>query len=145
MGKFVKISASRPYRVFSGLQTKNKTSENPTNPNRLNVEALWTDNFVILKQGTWYYPAVVQTWDSVKALEKNEIITIGNEVDTIDDADKLAYANTCYDRVSKAYAVLEKKGFDNPMKEKETKKTTTKKQATSTKNLIDETNESIEE
>ena len=145
MGKFVKISAARPYRVFSGLQTKNTTSDNPTNPNRLNVEALWTDNFVILKQGTWYYPSVIKTWDAVKGLVKEEILTIGEETDTIDNAEKLAYANECYDRVSKAYAVLEKKGFENPMKEKETKKPATKKQATSTKNLIDETNENTEE
>lgn len=144
MGKFVKISASKPRRVFSGLQTKNTTSDNPTNPNRLNVESLWTDNFVILKQGAWYYPSVVKTWDSVKALEKNEIVTIGGEVDSIEDGEKLAYANECYERVSKAYEVLEAKGFNNPMKEKETKKTTSKK-STATKNLIEETNESIEE
>lgn len=145
MGKFVKIQARKPFRVFSGLQTKDVTSDNPTNANRLNVEALWTDNYVILKEGVWYYPTVVKTWAAVNELVKNDYVTIGEEVDTIDNEEKQAYANECYDRVKKAYDVLEKKGFENPMKEKETKKAPTKKATTSTKNLIDETNENIEE
>ena len=142
MGKFVKIQAQEPYRVYGGLQTKNVTSDNPANPNRLNVEVLWTDCYVILKRGTFYYPSVIKNWDAVQNLVKQEILSIGEEVDVVQDDEKAAYAKEMYDRLTKAYSNLEKNGFDNPMKEKVVAKTP--KKVSATKNLIDETNESEE-
>lgn len=143
MGKYVKIQTNKPFRVFSGLQTVNTTTNSEAIKDRLNVEALWPELFVILKEGVWYYPSVVKTWPSVQNLSQSEHITIGAELDDIQDDEKLAYAKEMYNRLEKGYKRLEQKGFENPMKEKVSSKP--KKTTTQNKNLIDETNENTEE
>ena len=84
--KFVKITnISNGVQVSPDLRSINTTNYRSPTADRLKVKPAWTRFRIIIKTGTHYYPSIITKWESVKSLEKNNIITIGAETDTCDE------------------------------------------------------------
>lgn len=81
MKKFVRITSNKTIRVTGGLYSENLTNKDSRLENRLNVKPAWTNLIVLIKAGTGLYPSEIKDWPTVKALEKDEVLTIGNETD----------------------------------------------------------------
>lgn len=140
MGKFVKISSTKYINVYAGLQHVDRTTGSEAVPNRLRVTSFWNDLNVRLLEGVAYYPSIIKQWPAIKALAKDEVITIGEEVDELGEKnDRTVYAETLYENLSKTYEGLEASGVENPFKPK---KVATKKEKTdetsNTNKLIEE-------
>lgn len=89
--KFVKIQSDITIKVTSGLQFSDYTDVNQPVPNRKNVKPRWTKGTCLIKKGQHWYPSVIATWNSVKALEKGGKLSIGGYGDTADEeTEKLA-------------------------------------------------------
>lgn len=142
MKKYVRISSTKFINVYPSLLNKDITPKNDALEDRLNVETFWDRLGVRIIEGVAYYPAVITTWNSVQSLAKQEVITIGNEMDDlsgIEDAEKVKYAESLYKELSNVYKNIENKGIENPFKEKQpTPKKSTSKPAETSKNLIDD-------
>lgn len=84
--KFVKITnISNGVQVSPDLRSINTTNYRSPTADRLKVKPAWTRFRIIIKTGTHYYPSIITKWESVKSLEKSNIITIGVETDTCDE------------------------------------------------------------
>ena len=84
--KFVKITnVSNGVQVSPDLRSINTTNYRSPTADRLKVKPAWTRFRIIIKTGTHYYPSIITKWESVKSLEKSNIITIGVETDTCDE------------------------------------------------------------
>ena len=81
--KFVRIQSTMTILVTPGLQLSDYTDEKKAIPNKLNIKPRWQNGSVQVKQGVHYYPAEITKWNTVKALEKKGIFTIGEVTDSI--------------------------------------------------------------
>jgi hypothetical protein len=71
--KIVTINSNQDLYVLGTSITSNPATENkPLNPN-----PLWTKTRILIQKGIHDYPAEIKDWDTIKALAKNFIITIG--------------------------------------------------------------------
>lgn len=89
MKDFVRIQATRSVEVYPGMQYVNMTNPDAHVGDRLRVAATWVNSRVMLKQGAFDYPAEIQDWETVRALARDKVITIGEELDDTDDATAL--------------------------------------------------------
>lgn len=85
MKKFVRIQSDINIEVTAGLQSIDMTNRDAHVPDRLRVAPAWVQTRVMIKKGSGVYPACVQDWDSVKALAKNGLLTVGTETDEGDE------------------------------------------------------------
>lgn len=76
---YVKISSTMNINVTSGLQANDITKENSDIPNRMKVIPMWSS--CLIKAGVHTYPSNILEWQSVKALVKQEVLTISDFVD----------------------------------------------------------------
>jgi len=83
--EYVYIQSSISIVVTAGLQYDNVTNPDAHVPDRLKVNPLWPKLRMMLKKGQHIYPSLITEWASVKALEKDGIITIGAYVDAPED------------------------------------------------------------
>lgn len=83
MKKFVRIQSEVDITVSAGLQSINMSNKDAHVADRLNVKSAWVGTRTLIRKGTGYYPAEIATWDAVKALAKDQLLTIGEEVDEI--------------------------------------------------------------
>ena len=83
MKKFVRIQSDVDIVVSAGLQSINMSNKDAHIADRLNVKSAWVGTRVLITKGTGFYPSEIATWDSVKALAKDKLLTIGEEVDEI--------------------------------------------------------------
>ena len=83
MAKFVQIQSDVTIRVTTGLQNKDVTNPDAHVPDRLKVNPEWPKHQVLIRKGAHRYPAEIAEWESVKALAKDKVLTIGSteEVD----------------------------------------------------------------
>lgn len=81
MKKYVLITSTITIEVTRDLGSVNLT--NPTAPmaDKLNVKPAWVPFRYLIKAGTYYYPAQIKNWKTVKALETDRLLTIGAETD----------------------------------------------------------------
>lgn len=77
MAKQVRIQSTITITVTPGLHHKDVTNKDAHIPDRLKVSPLWPKATVMIRQGAHYYPAEIVEWPTVKALEKDGILTIG--------------------------------------------------------------------
>lgn len=71
--KIVTIHSNQDLYVLGTFITSNPSTESkPMNPN-----PIWTKTRILIKTGVHDYPAEIKDWDTIKALAKNFIITIG--------------------------------------------------------------------
>lgn len=81
MKKYVQIQSDIDINVTAGLNMKNMTKVNSDIPDRLTVMPTWPRLTVLIKQGAHLYPSVITEWNTVKALARNKLITIGTDTD----------------------------------------------------------------
>lgn len=74
---YVKIQSTIDIMVNSGLTYKDLTKKDSDIQNRLKVNSTWPKSSILIQKGQHVYPAVITTWNSVKALEKAKLLTIG--------------------------------------------------------------------
>lgn len=77
MNELIRIQSKVTINVTPGLQGKDVTNPDAHIPDRLKVSPEWTRCTVLIKAGVGTYPAEIAEWNTVKALVKDEIITIG--------------------------------------------------------------------
>lgn len=82
---YVRIQSTRTIQVTCGLQNKDVTNKDAHIPDRLKVSPLWPRCAIKIEAGAHYYPSEIVEWPTVKALEKDNIITIGEFVDSADE------------------------------------------------------------
>lgn len=81
--KFVRITATKSFLVTKGLDCLDVTNKDAHVPDRLNVKPTWVNATYIIKRGVDYYPSEIAEWTTVKRLNEQGFITIGEFVDTI--------------------------------------------------------------
>lgn len=85
MAKLIEISSTTTIHVTCGTNALDVTNPDAHVADRLRVAPSWTKNIICIKEGKGEYPADIATWATVKALERDGVITIGRTIDT-DDA-----------------------------------------------------------
>ena len=107
MKKFVRIQSDVDIVVSAGLQSINMSNKDAHVADRLNVKSAWVGTRTLIKKGMGYYPSEIKNWDSVKALAKDKLLTIGEEVDEIpgspEEAKKVEDAKTKLNNEIKKY------------------------------------------
>lgn len=118
MKNYIRITSEIDVTVSAGLQSINMTNKDAHVADRLNVKAAWVGTRVLIKKGTGYYPAEIGQWDAVKALAKDKVLTIGEEVDEITDdpesASEAAKEKTKLNNEIKKYKKLKKDTEGDP-------------------------------
>lgn len=87
MKAYVRIHSDITIAVTAGLQNLDVSNPDAHVPDRLKVSAEWPKLTVLIKKGEGLYPIEIKTWDTVKALAKDKIITIGDETDSDEGTD----------------------------------------------------------
>lgn len=85
MSKYVRIQSSINITVTSGLQGIDLTRQDSDIPNRLNLAPSWPKTRVDIEAGSHWYPAEIAEWSTVKALQNDNIITVGEFSDEAND------------------------------------------------------------
>lgn len=85
--EYVIIQSKINIKVVPGLQHEDVTNADAHIPDRLKVSALWPKMAILIKEGVGTYPSYITEWDTVKALVKDKIITIGSYTDNADEED----------------------------------------------------------
>ena len=124
MKQFVRIQSEVDIMVSAGLQSINMSNKDAHVADRLNVKSAWVGTRVLITKGMGYYPAEIKTWDSVKALANDKLLTIGEEVDEIDGTPE---------EVKKAEAVVTKLASEKKKYKKMKEDTEADPQATEVK------------
>lgn len=83
--EYVRIQSKVNIKVVPGLQHEDVTNPDAHIADRLKISALWPKMAILLKEGVGTYPAYIAEWNTVKALAKDKIITIGDFVDGAED------------------------------------------------------------
>lgn len=95
MSKFIRIQSNRTIEVTEGLQSIDMTNRDAHVPDRFRVASAWVQTRVLIREGVGYYPAIIKDWGSVVALQKDGVLTLGEETDECDDPNAIA----TYERV----------------------------------------------
>ena len=74
--------------VTPGLQAMDVTNVDAHVPDRLKINSLWAKAVVDIKQGVGRYPAYITEWNTVKALVKDEVLTIGDYTNDVSEDEK---------------------------------------------------------
>ena len=85
MKDYVYIQSTTSIVVSAGLQAEDVTNPDAHVGDRLRVNPYWPKMTILIKQGRHVYPSFIKNWESVKDLVKDNILTIGEEVDDIQD------------------------------------------------------------
>ena len=86
MKDYVYIQSNTSIVVTAGLQNENVTNPDAHVPDRLKVNPTWQKLKIMIKAGRHIYPSLITEWHSVKALVKDGVLTIGEEVDSTDES-----------------------------------------------------------
>lgn len=84
-GKYVRIQSSINIKVTAGLQHADYTQPDAHIPDRLKVGSLWPKLTCMITEGVGVYPSEILEWNTVKSLEKEKLITIGETFDDTED------------------------------------------------------------
>ena len=106
---FIRIQSTMNITVTGGLQGQDVTNKDAHVPDRLKVQPLWPKLTVDIHEGVGTYPAYIVEWNTVKALVKEKVLTIGvhtMEPDTDKDAEVKENLDTNIEEIDK---VLNKK------------------------------------
>lgn len=87
MSEFIRIQSKVTIAVTCGLQHQDVTNPDAHIPDRLKVSPEWPKATMLIRAGVHNYPAEIRDWPTVKALERDEIITIG-EATTVSEEDE---------------------------------------------------------
>lgn len=79
MSNYIKITSTITITVTGGLDYIDATNLDKHIENRLNIKPDWIGEKVMIKKGTGIYPAEIASWNTVKALVKDRILTISED------------------------------------------------------------------
>lgn len=79
MSNYIKITSTVTITVTAGLDYIDATNLDKHIENRLNIKPDWVAEKVMIKKGTGIYPAEIASWNTVKALVKDRILTISED------------------------------------------------------------------
>lgn len=82
---YVRIHSSVTINVTPGLQNQDVTNKDAHVPDRLKVSPLWPKLTVLIQAGEGVYPSEIAEWPTVKALEHDKLLTIGQYMDKADN------------------------------------------------------------
>lgn len=83
--EYVYIQSTMTIVVTPGLQNENVTNPDAHVPDRLRINPLWPKMRIMIKEGRHIYPKMIKDWPVVKNLIKDNILTVGEEVDNVED------------------------------------------------------------
>lgn len=83
MKNYIRIQSKIDVAVTAGLQSINMSNKDAHVADRLNVKSAWVGTRVLIHKGVGIYPNELKTWDSVKSLVRNGILTLGEEYETV--------------------------------------------------------------
>lgn len=101
MKDYVYIQSNTSIVVTAGLQNENVTNPDAHIPDRLKVNPVWPKLRIMIKAGRHIYPKLIIEWATVKALVKDGILTIGEEVDNPNDIKMEEKAKDLNDELAK--------------------------------------------
>lgn len=101
MKDYVYIQSNINIMVTAGLQNDDVTNSDAHVPDRLKISPVWTKMRIMIETGRHIYPSFITEWNSVKALVKDSIITIGEEVDTCNNEQVVEKANDIKEEITK--------------------------------------------
>ena len=107
MKEYVEIQSTKSIVVTAGLQFKDTTNPDAHVPDRLKVAPLWPKLKIMIKKGKHSYPALIAEWPTVKALEKDGILTIGRALDEVNVEDEAKTSNNKLKKAIKEVAAKE--------------------------------------
>lgn len=84
---YVRIQSNITINVTAGLHNQDVTNKDAHIPDRLKVNPLWPKMTCLIKQGVGVYPSEIVEWPAVKALAKDKVLTIGEQLDNPEDAE----------------------------------------------------------
>lgn len=90
MKEYVRIQSSISIVVTAGLQNEDVTNPDAHVPDRLKINPIWPKLKIMLKAGSHVYPSFITEWETVKSLQKDGIITIGEELDNANEEETKA-------------------------------------------------------
>ena len=99
MKDYVYIQSTTSIVVSAGLQAEDVTNPDAHVGDRLRVNPYWPKMTILIKQGRHVYPSFIKNWESVKDLVKDNILTIGEEVDDIQDDEMKKAAKEVKDEI----------------------------------------------
>lgn len=113
--QFIKIQSTMNITVTAGLQGLDVTNADAHVPDRLKVQSLWPKLTVDIHEGVGSYPAYIKDWNTVKALVRDKVLTIGEVVEseiTEDEKAKKAALDENMKEVDNALGKKDKKNKD---------------------------------
>lgn len=84
MKKYVQIQSSINIQVHPGLSYNDYTKKDSDVPDRLKIAPTWPKKKVLILKGQHLYESEIVEWPAIKALEKDGILTIGQDFDNKD-------------------------------------------------------------
>lgn len=105
MKKFIRIQSEKNIEVTEGLTHIDMTNLDARVADRLRVASAWVQSRILIRKGTGLYPAIIQTWETVQALVKDGVLTLGFETDDCDNPE----AEEMYKRVERAHQDYERR------------------------------------
>lgn len=91
--EYVYIQSTISIVVTAGLQYDDVTNPDAHVADRLRINPNWPKMSIMIKKGRHIYPKLIKDWATVKALVKDNILTIGEEVDNPNDTKIVEKAN----------------------------------------------------
>lgn len=107
---YVRIQSQKTIQVTCGLQNTDVTNPDAHIPDRLKISPNWPRCSVLIQAGAHLYPSEVAEWPTVKALEKDKVLTIGEFTDEVDDDNQdVAEKKSKLQNELKANGIIEEK------------------------------------
>lgn len=115
---FIRIQSKQTINVTPGLEYADYTNYDSDIPNRLKVSAAWPKATVQIREGVDLYPAEIAEWSTVKALEKNGVLTISTTDETpsekkVEEAEELKVQLEKIEEVKKTNSKKKKKTLED--------------------------------
>ena len=82
---YILIQSKKTIKVTNGVTYVDTTNPNSRSENPISIRPSWQFATVLIKAGQHAYPKEIAEWPTIKALQKDKILTIGQEVDENDE------------------------------------------------------------
>lgn len=123
---YVRIQSQININVTSGLEYRDVTNPDAHVGDRLKINSLWSKRIIPIKEGSHFYPSEITEWNTVKSLQKDKVITIGEYTDEPDFEKEEAKA--LKDKLNKGNQKIEVELNKDKILEKPAKKVAKKKE-----------------
>lgn len=98
---YVTIQSDIDVTVTGGLYYEDHTDPLSHTNDKLKVSPSWTNVTIDIKKGKGIYPAEIANWNTVKALEKDGLLTIGSFTDNCNDEKIIKTKNDLNESIKK--------------------------------------------